>query len=672
MKINNPEILAPGGDFNSAVHALKSGADAVYIGLTSFSARKRAKNFTMDDLRRLKTFCMNNLSNPKKIYVAINTLLHDNEISEVYPIIKELEEIEIDAVIVQDLGLATLIKKYTNLEIHASTQLAVHNIHGVRALIDIGFSRAVLSRELSLNEIKKIKDRFPGMELEIFIHGALCYGFSGLCLASTKILGRSANRGECGQICRTWFNNNGKKEYCFSMNDLSLKEKVLKLKEIGVESLKIEGRMKGPGYASATSELYYNILHGKDFQAAQRRSETLFNRSGSDAYLTSSKGEHKINQEYPGHIGILIGEIIDISHGSFTVKTTEKIENRDGLMVLSNISTTEPVKLSANILEQKTGIIIFKGQLPKNINSSIYKISSHDKHLKEEKPQKYKPWKTDIKLDVTINHNSIIIETENKKYTYPIVIEKANSEIDMDKLFKKTFYAGGETNYHFPCQILNSIDSPFIPASKLKDIRNKFRQDFLNDRNYNNLKLLSSEIPLRSFIKNREILPFITSFNDVNLNNLIKEKDGYLLPLTPVVFDSESYLNSLQNFMNNNSDKNFIIGLNNIGQLEYVQKLNEETSYYCDYGLFTLNSFSREFFKKSIKNLKWVTKWVEEDGNISFPPLFISRTCFKSQEKGCPTNCNKKFEFELSQNGKQKVIVRDCISYTITESEPSE
>ncbi len=671
MKRNNPEILAPGGDFNSAVHALNSGADAVYIGLTSFSARKRAKNFTMDDLRRLKTFCTNNTDNPKKIYVAINTLLHDSELLEIYPIIKELEEIAVDAIIVQDLGLASLIKQYSNLEIHASTQLAVHNIHGAQALNDIGFSRAVLSRELSLNEIKKIKERFPLMELEIFIHGALCYGFSGLCLASSKILGRSANRGECGQICRTWFNNNGKKEYCFSMNDLSLKEKILKLKEIGVESLKIEGRMKGPGYASATSELYYNILHGKDFQDAQKRTETLFNRSGGDAYLTSNKGGHKINQEYPGHLGTKFGEIIDIKSDSFTVKTGEDIENRDGLMVLSNIVTIEPVKLGANILEKKTGTIKFKGKLPKNIDKTIYKISSHDKHLKEEKPQKYKPWKSDINLGITINNDGIIIRAENKNYNYPIVIEKANSKIDIDKLFKKTFYAGGETKYHFPCKIVSCIENPFIPSSKLKDIRNSFQQDFIEGRCYNSLEVLSSEIPVRSFIKNREILPFITNFRDVNSDNLIKEKDEYLLPLAPVVFDSEEYLKSLLCFLDINSDKNFIIGLNNVGQLEYVKKLPENYNYYCDYGLFSLNSYSKHFLIKSIKNLKWVTKWVEEDKDIKFPPLFISRTCFKSQEKGCPANCNKKFEFEVSQNGKQKVIVRDCISYTITASESS-
>ncbi|QEN04489.1 U32 family peptidase [Thiospirochaeta perfilievii] len=665
MNNKNPEILAPGGDFNSALHAFESGADAVYLGLQSYSARKRAKNFTLDDLRRLKTFCF---ENNKKIYVALNTLLKDDEIENIYPLLKQLEEIEVDAVIVQDLGLAYIIKENTNLVLHGSTQLAAHNIDGVIALKNMGFSRVVLSRELSLNEIDKIKKTIPEMELEVFIHGALCYGFSGLCLASSKLIGRSANRGECGQICRTWFNNSGKKEYCFSMNDLSLKENIIKLKEIGVESLKIEGRMKGPNYAASTSELYYKILNNKKYNEVLKRTEIDFNRSGQDIYLTNRERSGRINVQYPGHLGRVIGEIRESKNNTISVETDENIENRDGLMILSNIRGEEPYKFSANILEKTKGKYILKTPLPKNSQKTLYKISNHDKHLKEEKSTKFKPWKKDIELQITVKKESIIIIAAGSKFTYPIELERAKNPTDLNQLFKKVFYPGGETNYYFSSIVKSNFEQPFIPISKLKEIRNKFQEDFLKSiQNITNLEI-EENVVIRSYLKNSNKLPFITRFKDVELNTQLKEDGNYLLPLAPVIFDSERYLLELKEFLEEHRNKKFIIGLNNIGHINFINQLNPKLSYYCDYGLFAINRYSRKYLSTLIPNLKWVTKWVEEDNILEYPPIFISRTCFKAQMDGCPTNCKKEFDFKVNQNGNKTVIVRDCITYTFNES----
>ncbi|MGL1893114.1 MAG: U32 family peptidase [Spirochaetaceae bacterium] len=666
MNINNPEILAPGGSFNSAIHALKSGADAVYIGLTSFSARKSATNFTMDQLRRLKTYCFDN---SKKIYVAINTLLKDTELSDLYPLLKQLEDIEVDAIIIQDLGLANIIRKNTNLPLHASTQLGVHNIHGVKTLKHLGFTRAVLSRELTLKEIQDIKKQFPKMELEIFIHGALCYGFSGLCLASSKLLDRSANRGECGQICRTWFNVNGKKEYSFSLNDLSLQEKVLKLKEIGVESLKIEGRMKGPGYVSATSELYYNILNNKDFKEPLKRSLTEFNRTAGDAYLNTPKGHNSINKEYPSHLGLPVGEILSVDKNSFSVKLSEKIENRDGLLVLSKTKPYTSIKFAANIINIKSDIAILKGSIPENTTHKLYKISSHDKHLKEEKTQSYKPWKSKVELKIEIINSGITIETDYKTFSYIIELQPAKNPVDLNKQFHKIFYSGGETEYNFICNVVNSsdINDPFIPSSKLKEIRNSFQIDFINNIPVPILKTISTlKIPSKKFVNNRNSLPFVTDFSELLIENLNKFETSYLLPLAPVIFNSEDYLSKLKTFLENNSDYNFVIGLNNISQLSYIPELSSDTEYYCDYGLYCVNNHTTELLNSLINNLKWTTVWVETDKEADYPPLFISRTCFKANESGCPVNCNKKLEQNISQNSKNyKVIVDNCISYTL-------
>jgi putative protease len=672
MDIKNPEILSPGGDFNSAIHAFKSGADAVYIGLKSFSARKKATNFKLEEIRALKTYANDN---GKKIYVAINTLLKDEELEQLYPTLFKLEDINIDAVIVQDLGLADIVKRYTTLELHASTQLAVHNSHGIKQLKKMGFSRVVLSRELSLFEIETLKNEYKEMEFEIFIHGAQCYGFSGICLASSKIIGRSANRGECGQICRTWFNNNGKKEYSFSLNDLSLKEKVLKLKEIGVESLKIEGRLKGPGYASATASLYSDILNNRDSENSLKKSELEFNRGGMDLYLENAKDSQRVNKNYPGHIGRELGRVLSVGKSEITIESREEISNRDGLLILTKSLPAKPLKFSANILEKKGKRYRLKYNLSSDIDSLVYKISSHDKHLKDEKASSYKPWKKGINLEIELRTSSIYIETENFSSQYSFEFENANSPQDLNKIFSKTFFAGGDTKYNFFTQITNNsgLEHPFIPSSKLKAIRNLFQKEFIETK-IDKIIEINDESNLREeeYISNSCQLPFITNFKKIICKNLTKKESSYLLPLAPVIFNTPMYLKELKQFLNNNTDKNFIVGLNNIAHLAFVDELPQQTKYYCDYGIFVLNNSTKNILKRSLPNLLGVTKWIEESKSKFYPPVFISRTCFKAQEDGCPKGCKKNFEYNISQQKNFKVIVEDCLTYTFTVSESVE
>ena len=197
------EILAPAGSFEAGIAAFRGGADAVYLGLSDFSARKSAKNFSRDDLLALKKEAV---GQKKKIYVTLNTLVKDSELNAVLDAASFLDEIETDGVILQDLGLASTIKKlFPSLPLHASTQMAVHTADGVKFLKRLGFTRVVLSREVPLKKIAEIKKAVPDMELEVFVHGALCYSFSGLCLASGMLLNRSGNRGMCAQICRSFY-----------------------------------------------------------------------------------------------------------------------------------------------------------------------------------------------------------------------------------------------------------------------------------------------------------------------------------------------------------------------------------------------------------------------------------------------------------------------------------
>lgn len=282
--MNNIEILAPAGAREQLEAAVRAGADAVYLGYGNFNARRNAKNFTFDELKEAVKYChVHNV----KVHAAINTLAMDNEITDVYNTIKEVVLAGVDAVIVQDLGIAKIIKEcFPFLEMHASTQLTVHNLSGVKELEKMGFKRIVLSRELSFEEIKYICENAKA-EIEVFVHGALCMCFSGGCYLSSILGQRSGNRGLCAQPCRLDFRINNR-EYALSLKDMCHIPYINKLKEIGVTSLKIEGRMKRPEYVYSAVTACRDALSGKkpDVESLKK----VFSRSGfTDGYLLNKR-----------------------------------------------------------------------------------------------------------------------------------------------------------------------------------------------------------------------------------------------------------------------------------------------------------------------------------------------------------------------------------------------
>ena len=254
-----PELLSPAGGFDAALAAFQYGADAIYLGLPRFSARADADNITPDRLRTLLAHART-FTPAKKIYVTLNTLVQDDEIPQAIDALDTLEDLAPDGVIIQDLGIARLIRDhFPRLPLHASTQLAAHNLDGVLALRDLGFTRVVLARELTLAETADIVQR-GGVEIEIFIHGALCYSVSGLCLYSSHTTGRSGNRGRCAYCCRETFTPPARPTHPFSMRDLSLAPILDAVTATGVHSLKIEGRMKSPLYVACVTDYYRRKL----------------------------------------------------------------------------------------------------------------------------------------------------------------------------------------------------------------------------------------------------------------------------------------------------------------------------------------------------------------------------------------------------------------------------
>ena len=291
-----PELLSPAGTFEALIAAVSAGADAVYVGGKSFGARAFAGNFDREELKSAVEYChLHGVS----IYVTVNTLVYDKELAELSDYAAYLYKIGVDAVICADLGaIREIRRRVPNLELHASTQMSVHNTDGAAVAHSLGCTRVVPARELSIEDIRKITDDSP-TEIEIFLHGALCVSYSGQCLMSSLVGGRSGNRGECAQPCRLPYNNG---KYPLSLKDMSLATHIPEIIESGVASLKIEGRMKSPEYVYGVTKIYRRLLD--EGRAATREEvselEHIFSRGGfTDGYYTrkTEKGMTGIRSE---------------------------------------------------------------------------------------------------------------------------------------------------------------------------------------------------------------------------------------------------------------------------------------------------------------------------------------------------------------------------------------
>ena len=295
------ELLAPAGSFKALRAAVQSGADAVYIGGSSFSARRSAVNFSSDEIKEAVKYC--HLRNVK-LHVAANILVKEKETESFLDYIGELNSAGVDAVIIQDIGMAQVVRNlYPDLPLHASTQMTVTNVKGAKLLSNMGFSRIVLARELSFSAIKSICDAVD-VETEVFAHGAICMSYSGQCLMSSIIGGRSGNRGMCAQPCRLPYQIEEKNGYLLSPKDLCMVDRLKMLKEIGVTSLKIEGRLKRSEYVAAVSGIYRKYIDNS-IKVTPEDMKTLsdaFSRSGfTCGYFDDRPGKNMMCYDNPAN-----------------------------------------------------------------------------------------------------------------------------------------------------------------------------------------------------------------------------------------------------------------------------------------------------------------------------------------------------------------------------------
>jgi len=350
------ELLAPAGGPDAACAALHFGADAIYLGLKKFSARAEAENFTIEEVDEITAYA-HSLQPRRRVFVTINTLVRQDELAELIEAVAALADIGVDALIIQDLGVYHLVRThFPELELHASTQLSVHNRAGAEALRRLDFRRVVLARELTFEEVRDITAA-SGIETEVFIHGALCYSYSGLCLFSAQTLGRSGNRGKCAYSCRDSFEvsnapltlrdgtpvrRDPRQGFPFSMKDLALPDHVPALRAAGVSCFKVEGRKKSPLYVATTTSYYRKLIDGtlrpSERPALEADMQSVFSRPWTHLFVESHKDKEVADRDTVGHRGTPVGKVEAVVHTGtaeprLRFHTRRELERHDGLQI---------------------------------------------------------------------------------------------------------------------------------------------------------------------------------------------------------------------------------------------------------------------------------------------------------------------------------------------------
>lgn len=426
------ELLAPAGSYEALIAAVQNGANAIYLGGNEFSARAYATNFTRDELKDAVAYC--HLRNVK-VYVTVNTLYEDNQFESIIDYLLFLDSIDVDALIIQDIGLMALVKNnFPDFEIHMSTQTSINNLEGVKFFEKLGVDRVVLARENTLEEIKNICQH-TDLDIEVFVHGALCMSYSGQCLMSSMIAKRSGNKGACGQPCRLAYKlqKDGKNldqmpSYLLSPKDLCTLPNVDKLIKAGITSFKIEGRMKRPEYVATivrqyrqAIDAYFNHQPQLNLTTSLTKMKQMFNRGFTGGFLLNDSSF--LASDYPGNRGINLGSVVNYDYKRKMVKILLKQPIRQGDRIdFKNVDYTRTItKLFLNnklvnranindVIEIELNTPVKKGEL-------VYKIIDLD--LMEEAHKSYQQEQIKNAIDMyftgTINSNPSLTIIYNDK-----------------------------------------------------------------------------------------------------------------------------------------------------------------------------------------------------------------------------------------------------------------
>ncbi|OOM74966.1 putative protease YdcP precursor [Clostridium puniceum] len=602
--MNKIELLAPAGSMESLIAAINNGADAIYLGGNKFSARAYASNFDNETMMKAVDYAH---SYNVKVYVTINTSLKQSELKEALKYVGYLYEIGVDAIIIQDVGLISLIRDvYPKFELHASTQMTIHNGEGALYFREKGLQRIVLSRELSLEEIKYISKDL-GIETEIFVHGALCVCYSGQCLMSSMIGGRSGNRGRCAQPCRMQYTIKGetlgeKKAYLLSPKDTCLIDDVEAIIKSGTASLKVEGRMKKPEYVAGVTSNYRRSIdkflrNGKfDLNKGRNELAQLFNREGfAKAYLYKNVGKDMMSYNYPKNTGVFIGQV----NNSGEVVLEENVALGDGIRFYDDGFT-----LSKILKNNKEIREAFKGETVKLFPTGGYKkgyrlYKMSDKKLYDELKDEVKSYKRKLdligKVEFKVN-SPLVIKTKFNGKEYKVfgeTVEAATNTPLTRERVEEALKKSGEIPYKFSQILFNIFNEGFIRIASINNLRRELFEKILKDevssyrrvRNEENLKIKK--------IKSNEELGYIYScITKDQLKALVEDEKTLNIALDISFSRQKNALNKedLKKLYETSKDKNIYLKLPNIIKGEYnnIVKLIDELLPYIK-GIITSN-----------------------------------------------------------------------------------
>lgn len=649
--VNKVELLAPAGSFDAFLVAIESGADAVYISGKSFGARAFAPNFTNEELKEAVRYA--HVFN-KKVYVTINTLIYNNELEELSTYIDYLYEIKVDALIVQDLGVVNLIKKiHPDFIIHASTQMSIYNKTGILNLQRLGVSRAILAREVPLDTIKDLTKL--GTEIEIFVHGALCYAYSGNCLMSYAIGKRSGNRGSCAQPCRkkyTLLENNKpliKNKSMLSMKDLSVINNLDDILLSGVTSLKIEGRMKSLEYVKTIVSLYrkkidefylnkFTPIDGEE----EKKIKVTFNRGFTKGYLFKENNILRTDYNNVNHQGILIGQVIGKNNKKVTVKLFEDLAFNDGIRFKGQNeygAYVNEMYLNNKLVKfaHKNNAVTLVLNTPCNIGDKVYKTVDISLQNDAKNIIKSFPLKREISIKVNISLNKPL----------HIVVCCDDIKVECDTIVLKEKAVNPFDNERIKVQ-LSKLNDTLFKASDI--IVNYDGNAFFSIKDLNELRRLGIALLEQALINKVERYE-----SDAYLSNCLHSNTTDEVIKIDVVVSNKEQLNTCQElkldniyFKDNYSDR-FQLTINNDGFIHNLGQfeLNEQ-NYIPSIYMNIINNQSIELLNKlgfnkaylstevPIEEVKNITKDLLELGYFVYgkEDLMVSNQCFIASSLG--------------------------------------
>ena len=534
------ELLSPVGSVETLMPAINAGCDAVYLSGKNFGARSFASNFSRDEIIwAIKTSHLFGV----KVYVTINTLIYDIEVEKLLEYVDFLYRNDVDALIMQDIGMIDLVRKtYPKLEIHASTQLHIHNLEGVKFCESIGIKRAVLARETPIELVEEIKKNSK-VEIEIFVHGALCQSYSGECLMSALIGSRSGNRGTCAQCCRQMYSleidNNlvEKNKYLLSTKDLNTLSNIGKLIDIGVDSFKIEGRMKRPEYVYLVTSLYRkaidNYVKYKKTNITEEdilELKKVFNREFTKGFLFNEKNDNFTNTFRPNHMGTVLGKVIKSKNNIATILLEDDLNIGDGIRIIGKEDygmTVTSISNNPKIKSAKKGDII--SLYVKNAEKGAKVVKTTDylqlKILKEKMSINKKIKISGIcemkignyvKLSITDGKNKV------EKYSDIKVQVSEKCSVTKDDILSKLNKLGSSI-YTFDKLNITIDDNSFIPMNVINELRRNAIKELDEKRIYKNEYIKEEyHIDLKDYKKEQKKSILLESYEEYE-----KYKDCY-------------------------------------------------------------------------------------------------------------------------------------------------